>query len=129
MSYTSLKMIHIASVVISYLFFSLRGVWMMQGSPALHQRWVRITPHFVDTVLLGSAIGLAFTIHQDPINNAWLSAKIAGLFLYVGLGMFALRHGKTRRIRIFSWLGAQAVFFYIVLVALTKNPAVFFHFS
>ena len=42
------------------------------------------------------------------------------------LGMLALRFGKTRQVRIFAWIGAQFVFFYIVLVAVTKNPALFF---
>ncbi|MGH8762289.1 MAG: SirB2 family protein [Nitrosospira sp.] len=122
MGYATLKMIHVTSVAISYLLFSLRGVWMMQGSVALQQRWVKITPHVVDTVLLTSAIALAIMIHQDPINNSWLSAKVAGLLLYIGLGMMALKYGKTRKARISAWIAAQAVFLYIILVAVTKNP-------
>lgn len=125
MSYVALKMIHVISIVISYLLFSLRGVWMMRGSVALQQRWVKITPHIVDTMLLTSAIALAIMIDQDPVNNAWLTAKVAGLLLYIGLGMMALRFGKTRKAKICAWIAAQFVFFYIVLVALTKNPAVF----
>lgn len=125
MSYAALKMIHVTSIVISYLLFSLRGVWMMRGSTALQQRWVKITPHIVDTVLLTSAIALAIMIDQDPVNNSWLSAKIAGLLLYIGLGMMALRFGKTRKAKISAWIAAQVVFLYIVLVALTKNPTVF----
>ncbi len=125
MSYAALKMIHVTSIVISYLLFSLRGVWMMRGSAALQQRWVKITPHIVDTVLLTSAIALAIMIGQDPVNNSWLSAKIAGLLLYIGLGMMALRFGKTRKAKISAWIAAQVVFLYIVLVALTKNPTVF----
>lgn len=125
MSYAALKMIHIASVAISYLLFSLRSVWMMRGSAALQQRWVKITPHVVDTVLLTSAIALAIMIQQDPIANSWLSAKVAGLLLYIGLGMVALRFGKTRKARISAWIAAQIVFLYIVLVALSKNPVLF----
>lgn len=125
MSYAALKMIHVTSVAISYLLFSLRSVWMMQGSAALQQRWVKITPHVVDTVLLTSAIALAIMIHQNPIHNSWLSAKVVGLLLYIGFGMIALRFGKTRKARISAWIAAQIVFFYIVLVALTKNPLLF----
>jgi uncharacterized membrane protein SirB2 len=125
MSYAALKMIHVTSVAISYLLFSLRSVWMMQGSAALQQRWVRITPHVVDTVLLTSAIALAIMIHQNPIHNSWLSAKVVGLLLYIGFGMIALRFGKTRKARISAWIAAQIVFFYIVLVAVTKNPLLF----
>ena len=126
MSYATLKMIHVTSVIISYLLFSLRGIWMMQGSAALKQRWAKIAPHIVDTVLLTSAIALAVQIDQDPIHDAWLSAKVLGLLLYIGLGMMALRFGKTRRARVSAWIAAQLVFLYIVLVAVTKNPILFF---
>ncbi|MEK7768295.1 MAG: SirB2 family protein [Pseudomonadota bacterium] len=122
MSYAALKMIHVASVILSYLLFTLRGVWMMQDSSALQRRWVKIVPHVIDTVLLTSAIALAMTIQQDPLHNSWLSAKVAGLLFYIGLGMVALKRGKTRKVRITAWIAAHAVFFYIVLVALTKNP-------
>lgn len=125
MSYVALKMIHVTSVVISYLLFSLRSIWMMRGSATLQQRWVKITPHIVDTVLLTSAIALAVMIDQDPVNNPWLGAKVVGLLLYIGLGMMALRFGKTRKAKISAWIAAQVVFLYIVLVALTKNPTVF----
>ncbi|MCX7184166.1 MAG: SirB2 family protein [Nitrosospira sp.] len=122
MSYAVLKMIHVASVILSYLLFTLRGVWMMQDSSTLQRRWVKIVPHVIDTVLLTSAIALAMTIQQNPLNDAWLGAKVAGLLLYIGLGMVALKRGKTRKVRITAWIAAHAVFFYIVLVALTKSP-------
>lgn len=125
MSYAALKMIHVASVILSYLLFTLRGVWMMQGSSTLQRRWVKIVPHVIDTVLLTSAIALAMTIQQDPLNDAWLGAKVAGLLLYIGLGMVALKRGKTRKVKITAWIAAHAVFLYIVLVALTKNPTLF----
>ena len=126
MSYAALKMIHVTSVVVSYLLFSLRSMWMMRGSAVLQQRWVKITPHVVDTILLMSAITLAVQIQQDPINDSWLSAKVAGLLIYIGLGMMALRFAKTRKTRISAWIAAQAAFLYIVLVALTKNPILLF---
>lgn len=122
MSYAALKIIHVTSVIFSYLLFILRGIWMMQNSHILHRRWVKILPHVIDTILLASAVTLVTMIQQYPGMSTWLSAKIGGLLLYIILGMMALRFGKTRKIKIFSWISAQIVFFYIVLVALTKNP-------
>jgi len=126
MSYAALKIIHVTSVIFSYILFTLRGVWMMQGSPILQRRWVKILPHVIDTVLLASAVALTTMIQQYPGISTWLSAKIGGLLLYITLGLIALRFGKTRRTKTISWITAQIVFFYIVLVALTKNPRVFF---
>ena len=125
MSYATIKLIHVSSVIVSYLLFSLRSMWMLQGSAAKRQRWVKVMPHVVDTVLLISAITLAIRIDQDPIHNSWLSAKVVGLLLYIVLGMTALKYGKTRKTRILALIAAQAVFLYIVLVALTKNPLLF----
>jgi len=126
MSYAALKIIHVVSAIFSYLLFTLRGLWMMQDSPILQRRWVKILPHVIDTVLLASAIALATMIQQYPGMSTWLSAKIGGILLYIILGMIALRFGKTQKIKTIAWVTAQIVFFYIVLVALTKNPSVLY---
>ncbi len=122
MNYELIKMIHVGSVVLSYLLFTLRGFWVISQSPLLQKRWVKIMPHVIDTALLVSAIILAVYIQQSPLQDSWLTAKVAGLLVYIGLGMVAMRFGKTRQIRIAAWVAAETVFFYIVLVALTKSP-------
>src|SRR5688572_30261956 len=120
--YASLKTTHVACVAASYLFFLVRGVWMIRASPLLARRWVRVAPHVVDTLLLASAIALAVLLKQYPLVHPWLTAKVTGLLIYIALGMVALRYGATPRARICAWLAAQAVFAYVVAVAVTKNP-------
>ncbi len=117
-----LKSIHITCVSLSYTLFLLRGIWMLRESPALQQRWVRIAPHTVDTLLLTSAILLAWQLGYSPLEQPWLAAKIVALLLYIVIGSIALKRGKTKRIRIAAWLVAQLIFFYIVSVALTHDP-------
>ena len=126
MSFAAIKIIHIISIILSYILFSLRGIWMIQSSPLLQLRWVKILPHVIDTILLVSAIALVAMIQQYQGFNIWISAKIGALLLYILLGMVAFRFGKTQKIKTISWILAQIVFFYIVLVALTKNPALIF---
>lgn len=120
--YPVLKTVHVSCVAASYALFFTRGVWMMQESALRQRRWVKIVPHIIDTMLLLSAIGLAAMIRQYPFVNAWLTAKVLGLVLYIGLGMVALKRGRTRRTCVVAWIAAQAVFFYIVAVALKRNP-------
>jgi uncharacterized membrane protein SirB2 len=117
-----LKVTHVASVALAFSLFFLRGVWMLRDSPALQQRWVKIAPHSVDSVLLASAIALAWQLGYSPLTHSWLAAKIIALLLYIVIGTFALKRGKTKRIRLVAWLAAQAVFLYIVSVAMTHNP-------
>jgi len=122
MDYLALKITHVSCVAISYLLFVARGVLMMRASPSLRQTWLKVAPHVVDTLLLASAIALAVMSHQYPLAQGWLTAKVAGLLIYIGLGTVALKRGKTRGVRIAAWFAAQAVFFYIVAVALTRRP-------
>jgi len=124
--YVTLKYMHITSVVISYTLFLLRGTWMLRVSPLLQQRWVKITPHVNDTVLLTSAVTMAVIAHRNPLVEHWLAAKIIGLLIYIVLGYTAFRLARTRSAKITAWILAQIVFAYIVLVALTKNPLLLF---
>ena len=124
--YTLLKTAHVSCVVASYLLFVVRGIWMIGDSPMLQRRWVRVLPHVNDTLLLAAAIALAMMSKQYPLADAWLTAKVVGLIAYIGIGTLAMRPGRTRGVRIVAWLAAQAVFFYIVGVALTRNPRLFF---
>ena len=122
MDYSIVKAAHVGCVAISYALFVLRGVWMMRESASLQKRWVKVVPHIIDTVLLASAIVLAVMSRQYPLVDGWLTAKVAGLLVYIVLGTLALKRGKTRAVRITAWCAAQAVFIYVVAVALTRRP-------
>ncbi len=115
------KHIHVIAVALSYALFFLRGVWSLRASWIMRQRWVRIAPHVVDTILLGSAITLAWQMNLSPLHAPWLLVKIIALVAYIGLGFFALDFARTYRNRLLFWLAAQGVFLYIVAVAFTKE--------
>lgn len=120
-----IKTIHVSTVILSYVLFFTRGVWMIRRSAQLQRRWVRVLPHVIDTLLLASGVTLAVLIHQYPLVDGWLTAKLAGLIVYIGLGLVALRLGRRRGTRIGAWIAAQGVFFYIVAVAVSRNPLPF----
>ncbi len=122
----AVKSVHVLSAALSISLFALRGVWMLQGGARLQRRWVRIVPHGVDTVLLVSAVTLAWLSRQYPGADAWLTAKVVGLIAYIALGLVALRFGRSRRLRFSAWIAALIVFAYIVSVAVTRNPAPWF---
>ena len=120
-AYIVLKFVHIATAFISILGFFIRGIWVIQSSSILQQRWTKVIPHINDTVLLLSAIGLVMITSQYPGPVAWINAKIIALLLYIVLGTIALKRGKTKAIRITSWCLALLTVFYIVMVAMSKN--------
>lgn len=120
--YAQLKLIHISCVILSLSGFTLRGALVLADSPLLWRPWVRILPHFIDTLLLASGLWMAVLIDQYPGTSPWLSAKLIGLLVYIALGLVALRLGRTKAIRALALLAALACFAYIVLVAITRNP-------
>jgi len=124
----ALKHIHMTFAALSFAGFFIRGIWMLRDSNLLHQRWVKISPQVVDTVLLVSAIILAVQLRYSPLEQPWLMAKIIGLLLYIGAGLVALRFGRTRRIRMYAWLLGLVIFLYIVSVAISKSVFGWFAF-
>ncbi len=121
MDYGTLKFIHQSAVAVSFAGFFARGIGMLRDAPWIRQRVARTLPHVVDTVLIVSAIWLAWLLRVSPTNAPWLAAKIAGLLVYIALGMVALRFGRTKATRAAAWCAALLTFGYIVSVALTKD--------
>lgn len=114
-------MIHVGSVVLSVSGFVARGALMLARSPLLATRFVRVAPHVVDTLLLASALWLAWAIGQYPFVNGWLTAKVLGLVAYIVLGSVALKRGRSRRVRALAFVAALATVGYIVSVAITHD--------
>ena len=122
MSYVLLKHLHVSCVLLSGAGFLLRLFWMWRASPWLQRRISRVLPHVVDSLLLLSALSLAWISGQYPFAMDWLTAKLIGLLLYIGCGMMALKRGRTAAIRLrFGGLAVLA-YGYIVTVALTRQP-------
>lgn len=121
MSYIALKHLHVTFVALSGLFFLLRGFWMFAGSGMLQQRWVRIVPHIVDTLLLLTALIMVFKSAQYPFVQNWLTAKVLALVVYIVLGTIALKRGRTQSVRIGAFMAAVMTFAYILAVAVTRQ--------
>ena len=125
MTYLLLKHLHMTLAALSGSLFLVRGLWMLADSPMRQRAWVKRVPHLIDSLLLASAIALAWWSGQSPIGNGWLTAKVAALIAYILLGSLALKYGKTRLVRATAFIGALACFGYIVATAITKNPLFF----
>jgi uncharacterized membrane protein SirB2 len=117
-----IKSVHVASVGLSIAGFISRGALMLRGSPLLQARFVRVAPHVVDTVLLASAVWLAWFLRAYPFVDGWITAKVLGLAAYIALGTIALKRGRSLRVRAAAFAAALATFAYIVAVAITHDP-------
>ena len=104
------------------LGFALRGYLALAGSPLLRWRPVRVLPHFVDSALLASAVGMLYQWSLSPLATPWLQAKLTALLLYIACGLLMLRWGTSAPRRWVGFLGGLLVYAYIVGVAHGKSP-------
>jgi uncharacterized membrane protein SirB2 len=120
--YPQIKFAHVLCVMLSGSLFALRGMMMLAGSRLANHAALRYLSYAIDTTLLTAALMLVAILHQYPFVQAWLTVKVLLLVVYIVLGMFALRRGRTRRVRATCYVIALVVFAAIVGVALTHNP-------
>ena len=122
MDYLLLKTVHQGAVVFSITGFFVRGAASLAGAAWVKARWAKTSAALIDTVLLLSAIALAWMASLNPSHTPWLLAKILALLLYIALGVVALRASLPRPLRAAAWLAALTTVGYIVSVAITKTP-------
>ena len=120
--YPQIKFVHVLCVILSGSLFALRGMLMLAGSRLSHHAALRFASYAIDTTLLTAALMLVTILHQYPFVQAWLTVKVLLLVVYIVLGVFALRRGRTRRVRAICYVAALAVFAAIIGVALAHNP-------
>ncbi|MBT9455232.1 MAG: SirB2 family protein [Burkholderiaceae bacterium] len=126
MDYFVVKTVHQGAVLLSISGFFARGLGSLLGAAWVQGRLAKSLPHGIDTVLLLSALWLAWMLRLTPEEAPWLLAKIIGLLVYIALGMLALKPGRPWGLRAAAWLAALATVGWMVSVAITKSPLGFF---
>jgi uncharacterized membrane protein SirB2 len=120
--YHEIKWVHVAAVVLSGSLFMLRAVATNLGAAWAMAAPLRYLTYAVDTALLTAALMLAAMLRQYPFVHAWLTVKVMLLVLYIGLGTFALKRGRTRLVRTACAVGAIVTFALIIGVARAHHP-------
>ena len=121
--YPLLRAVHVTAVIVSISLFLVRALIGLRAGPASVPKLLRILPHIVDTLLLGSAVCLSIALQKYPFVDGWLTAKLLGLCAYIVVGTFAIRRGRTPAIRALALVGALIIVGYIVGTALHHDPA------
>jgi uncharacterized membrane protein SirB2 len=120
--YPQIRAVHIAAIMASGLLFLVRGAGVQAGAAWPMAAPLRYLSYTVDTVLLSAALMLVTILHQYPFVNGWLTAKVLLLVVYVVLGTFALKRGRTRATRITCWIAALLVYLFIASIARAHHP-------
>ncbi len=120
--YPQLRTLHIACVLLSGGLFFARGTGVLAGAAWPMRKAVRLTSYAIDTLLLAAALALVAILPMALFANGWLVTKIALLLVYIALGTFALKRARTQRSRALYFVGAVAVFLFMISVARTHHP-------
>jgi uncharacterized membrane protein SirB2 len=120
--YLSLKFGHQALVGASGGLFALRGAGVLAAWRWADARALRIASVLLDTLLFAAGVTLWALLSLDLARHPWLAAKLVLLVLYVALGTFALRRGRTRAVRAACYVAALATFAFMVSVAIARHP-------
>lgn len=118
-----MKQLHVLTVLLSGLLFAFRGLGVLAGYPERYMAagW-RYTSYAIDTVLLMTGVGLAMRWHLSPLEQPWLAAKLLLLVVYILLGSFALKRGRTPGVRGTCYLLAMTLYLWMIGVALRHDP-------
>ena len=131
--YLQVKWVHVFAVLTSGSLFALRGMLVQLSpgaglpAPGRAARWAMSAPlrylsYGVDSVLLTAALMLATMLPAAMFANSWLIAKLSLLVVYVGLGTFALKRGRSAVVRRACFVAALVVFGCMLAIARTHHP-------
>src|SRR5262245_32248196 len=120
--YPQIKLVHVWAVLASGALFLLRAAAVQLGARWAMAAPVRYLSYTIDTALLTAALMLMTVLHQFPFVNSWLTVKVTLVIAYIVLGTFALRRGRTARVRLACAVSALLVYGMILSVARTPNP-------
>jgi uncharacterized membrane protein SirB2 len=115
------KHLHITLAVISISLFTLRFAWLMLNSQQLNRKWVKITPHIIDTLLIIIGVMMVVQLSINPLEQLWLAEKMLALIAYIFTGLYTLKFARNRMMKIIGYLGAIGWIMLIVRIAITKE--------
>src|SRR3546814_9566445 len=75
-----------------------------------HLAPIRWTSYTVDTCLLTAALMLLTVLPGALFSNGWLTVKIGLLVVYIVLGVFAIKRGRTKAVKAACYVAALATF-------------------
>ena len=120
--YPQVKAVHVHAVMASGALFALRGGASVAGAHWPRHWLPRYASYTIDTVLLTAATMLFAMLPGAMFANGWLATKLVLVVVYVVLGVFAMRPGRSQRTRALCYIAALLVFAQVYGIARAHNP-------
>lgn len=120
--YMAFKHLHLTLAALTVLIFLVRAMFVLVWPAGIRKRWLKVTAHAVDGLLILSAIALLVVMQMNPIHVGWVLAKIVALVAYIGFSVYAFKTAPTLPTRLVGVVLAGAALAYIAMVAVRRTP-------
>ena len=116
-----MKHLHMTLAAITIILFTYRFALTLMNSAQLDKKWLKISPHIVDTFLLLLGVGMAVKLAINPLEYLWLAEKIIAIIFYIFTGYYTLKLARNRTMQVIGYLGAMGWIMLAIRVAMTKQ--------
>ena len=121
----ALKHLHITLAALSFTLFTYRFILTLIESNKLNRKWLKISPHVIDTLLLIAGVSLAVKLHLNPMEHMWLLEKIIALIAYIFTAYYTLKLARNKPMQVLGFVGAAGWMMLIVRLATTREAFFF----
>jgi uncharacterized membrane protein SirB2 len=114
-------------VAISIPFFIVRGGAKILGLSWQNQKWVKVSPHILDSALLISGILLMLATSIYPIEQSWLTSKLIVLVGYIMFGIKTMKSPSPMKQRLYFSMALLCALL-MITIATSHHPLGLFSF-
>jgi uncharacterized membrane protein SirB2 len=113
-SYAAVKHMHFTLIALSVGLYLVSFSGHLLESGLVQKKFMKITPHVVNTLLIVSGVFLCWMVQQYPGTDAWITEKLMAVVAYIVLAVLSIKSKRGKGVRFLICLGALA---WVVLAA------------
>lgn len=111
--------------VLSVTLFTIRFLLLLKRPEALQNKFLKVFPHVIDTILfiLGIVMMVQFSFY--PTTQPWMAEKLLAVCAYIYTGYFTLKKARNNAMRWFGFFASLGWMVLIARIAMTKMNYLF----
>ncbi|WOH38761.1 SirB2 family protein [Thalassotalea fonticola] len=120
-----MKHLHMLLAAISVALFTFRFALLLTNPEKLKSKWLKISPHIIDTFLFVLGITMMIQYSLYPGQVEWMTEKLVAVAAYIFTGYYTLKLARNNTMRIIGYLGAMGWVILVARIAMTKQNFLF----
>ncbi|MCL5050420.1 SirB2 family protein [Aliidiomarina maris] len=123
--YTAFKHFHMTMAILSLVLLVIRFLLAVRRPDALNQKFLKIVPHVIDTLLVVSIITILMHVDISVYPSGFIGEKALFFIVYIVfsvLTILSLRGRVTAKLKFPAFVLAIVSWLWLVHVAFSKAP-------